>query len=416
MSDFALSRGQNTALTGPRPLTVQVRGRIRLDVLAFVLGDDEKVSGDADFVFYNQPAHPSGAVTLDDRGVVVVDPARLPGGASRVHIGVVAEHQTLGDARIEVVLAQDGRTVTAPGEGLTVETSAVLIEIYRRGDDWKIRNTSAGWEGGFADLVRSHGVQVDDEPVPGQSGAAGPRTAPGEEKLSLTKRATLDLRKKQVHKVLLEKKVQPGVRARVVMAIDKTFSMSVLYRDGVVGELVERMIPVATQLDDDGALEAYVYAVRCAKLPDITVDRAEEWVREYVHLRGAHGGVDYDRLGGRNEELPILEQVIADCRESADPVLVLFFTDGGFARGRKAIQKLISEAAALPIFWQFIGIGKADFGALTALDELSGRIVDNAGFFAVDDVSRISDEQLYRLLLSEFPDWLAAARAARVLR
>ena len=42
----------------------------------------------------------------------------------------------------------------------------MLIEIYRRGgslEDPQYRR--AGWEGGFADLVRSHGVQVDDEPV-----------------------------------------------------------------------------------------------------------------------------------------------------------------------------------------------------------------------------------------------------------
>lgn len=416
MSDLTLSRGQNTALSGPRPLRVEVKAGAPLDVLAFVLGDDQKVGCDADFVFFNQPAHPSGAVILDGSGAVVVDPARLPAGASRVHIGVVAENLTLGDARVEVVLSQDDRTVVAPGEGLSVETSAVLIEIYRRGGEWKIRNTGAGWEGGFADLVRSHGVQVDDEPTLVPVVHDGPRSAPGEEKLSLTKRAKLDLRKKQVHQVLLEKKVTSGVRARVVMVIDKTFSMSALYRDGVVGELVERMTAVATQLDDDGALEAYMYAVPCAKLPDVTVDRAEEWVRDYVHLRGVRGGIDYDLLGGRNEELPILSQVIADCRDSKDPVLVLFFTDGGFARGRRAIQKLITEAAVLPIFWQFIGIGKADFGALTALDELSGRVVDNAGFFAVDDVSRISDDQLYRLLLSEFPDWLTAARHARVLR
>ena len=165
MSDLTLSRGQNTALSGPRPLRVEVKAGAPLDVLAFVLGDDQKVGCDADFVFFNQPAHPSGAVILDGSGAVVVDPARLPAGASRVHIGVVAENLTLGDARVEVVLSQDDRTVVAPGEGLSVETSAVLIEIYRRGGEWKIRNTGAGWEGGFADLVRSHGVQVDDEPT-----------------------------------------------------------------------------------------------------------------------------------------------------------------------------------------------------------------------------------------------------------
>ena len=134
-------------------------------------------------------------------------------------------------------------------------------------------------------------------------------------RLSSTKRAKLDLRKSRYTRCCW-KKVTSGVRARVVMVIDKTFSMSALYRDSVVGELVERMTAVATQLDDDGALEAYMYAVQCAKLPDVTVDRAEEWVRDYVHLRGVRGGIDYDLLGGRNEELPILSQVIADCRDS----------------------------------------------------------------------------------------------------
>ena len=38
MSDLTLSRGQNTALSGPRPLRVEVKAGAPLDVLAFVLG------------------------------------------------------------------------------------------------------------------------------------------------------------------------------------------------------------------------------------------------------------------------------------------------------------------------------------------------------------------------------------------
>lgn len=47
---------------------------------------------------------------------------------------------------------------------------------------------------------------------------------------------------------------------------------------------------------------------------------------------------------------------------------------------------------------------------------MDGRVVDNAGFFDVDDIDRIADEDLYRRLLGEFPDWLRAARAAGLLR
>ena len=52
---------------------------------------------------------------------------------------------------------------------------------------------------------------------------------------------------------------------------------------------------------------------------------------------------------------------------------------------------------------------------LTQLDELCGRTVDNVGFFPVTDIDRIDDAELYRRLLSEFPDWLRAARVAGIL-
>ncbi|RYE42329.1 MAG: hypothetical protein EOP24_33215 [Hyphomicrobiales bacterium] len=46
---------------------------------------------------------------------------------------------------------------------------------------------------------------------------------------------------------------------------------------------------------------------------------------------------------------------------------------------------------------------------------MKGRVVDNAGFFSVDDISKISDAELYRRLLSEFPEWLRAARRAGIV-
>jgi hypothetical protein len=92
------------------------------------------------------------------------------------------------------------------------------------------------------------------------------------------------------------------------------------------------------------------------------------------------------------------------------PLLVIFMTDGGFAPS-KDIARIITNAAHKPIFWQFVGIGNSNFGMLRNLDTLPNRVVDNAGFFAVNDLAKISDEELYDRLLSEFPAWLKAARA-----
>ncbi|MET7770263.1 VWA domain-containing protein [Nocardia sp. NPDC005366] len=42
------------------------------------------------------------------------------------------------------------------------------------------------------------------------------------------------------------------------------------------------------------------------------------------------------------------------------------------------------------------------YGLLRTLGTMDGRVVDNAGFFAVDDIDRIGDDDLYQRLLGEF--------------
>jgi hypothetical protein len=46
---------------------------------------------------------------------------------------------------------------------------------------------------------------------------------------------------------------------------------------------------------------------------------------------------------------------------------------------------------------------------------MSRRLVDNANFFHLDRIEEVTDEQLYDQLLNEFPQWLKAAKAKRIL-
>ena len=86
-----LPPGGNAPLTAPR-VTVEVTAPKALDVSALLLADDGKVRSDADFVFYNQPAHTSGAVRHEgkrnDGGQVTdtlsVDLARVEGSVENV--------------------------------------------------------------------------------------------------------------------------------------------------------------------------------------------------------------------------------------------------------------------------------------------------------------------------------------------
>lgn len=432
----ALAQGQNAPLPGGA-VTLAVRFGAPADISALLVTEAGTVRSDADFVFFNQPQGPGVALTPAPGGgpdVVRVDPAGVPAEIATVRAVITLDDtgSTFGDhpAPVATVTDEHGNALYEYLiGGLGPESVVIALEVYRRAGVWKVRAVGQGYAGGFAALVADHGVVVDDEPAtepPPATPAPVPvaiplppdelvvRTAPGEERLSFEKRRVLDLRKREVAEILLTEGAARE-RARVLLVIDKTGSMHSLYRRGVVHRVVERMIAVATQLDDDGVLEPYLYARRFAKLPDIRVEHAEAWCTEFLHLSGVHGGIDYGPLGAGNDELPIMTEILSGLTHGDGPTLVLFFTDGGFSR-KAEIAGLIRRASALPAFWQFVGLGKAKFGLLRTLDELDGRTVDNAGFFAVDDIDTLDDAQLYRLLLSEFPGWLRAARAAGITR
>lgn len=417
-----LARGENSTI-GTGPVTVSVAGAKQgtVDLMVFQLGPDGRVRNDADFVFFNQPASPEGAVRLVAADRLSIDLLGIPATIDRLAVAVALDDSVAGSlasvAGLGVEVVHPGGVASARAVGLTTERAAVLLEVYRRNDTWKVRNVSAGWDAGLPALVREHGVEVDEEPAlqaPVVPASDGVRTVAGEEKLSLEKRQKLDLRKREVAKVLLEKGAS-GVRARVVLVIDKTGSMAAQYSSGRIHEVVERMVPIAVQVDDDGKLEPYLYARSFARLPDIAVHEVEAWSATYLHLGGVRGGIDYGRIGGYNDELPIMNEIIDSLVPGATmPTLVLFFTDGGFSK-KKQIAELMNKASSLPAFWQFVGIGKANYGVLEKLDTMGGRRVDNAGFFSVDDIGKVSDAELYRRLLSEFPDWLRAAKALGIV-
>ncbi len=454
-----LTRGGNAPLSG-QPVELAVAGARQgaVDLMVFQLANTRKVRSDADFVFFNQPTSPEGAVRLTGPDRVLVNLPAVPPDIETLAVAVALDDSVLGSLAtipgLAVTATGGGEQHSAPASGLTSERAAVLVELYRREGAWKIRNVSAGWTEGLAGLAREHGVSVDEPaaaPAPsappaaqppvaplGQPQVAGPlapahgvappapatggaqivdaavRSVPGEASLDLVKRQKLDLRKKEVAKVLLSKGAQ-NERARVVLVIDKTGSMSREYSSGNVRRVVEKMVPVAIQLDDNGSLEAYLYAVTFAQLPDVRVEYLDRWLDDFIHLSGHHQGIDYNAIGGYNDEIPIMDEIIATLKHQQQPTLVLFFTDGGFHK-KKEITNLMKKAASLPAFWQFVGIGRNNFGILEKLDEMSGRVVDNCGFFAVSDIDRIDDSELYRRLLHEFPDWVRAARAQGIVR
>ncbi|WP_306363671.1 TerD family protein [Nocardia sp. CC227C] len=138
-----------------------------------------KVRSDADFVFYNQPAHPSGAVRHEGKqhGTTVLDvlSARLAQVEPQIETIVIAASTTGGTFRqfrglyVRVLDAANGAELARfDSADATTETAFVLGELYRRQGAWKFRAVGQGYDSGLAGLATDFGISVDDEPAPAQ--------------------------------------------------------------------------------------------------------------------------------------------------------------------------------------------------------------------------------------------------------
>ncbi|WP_028811197.1 TerD family protein [Streptomyces flavidovirens] len=164
-----------------------------VDASALLLDVDRRVRSDEDFVFYNQPRHPSGLVRslgkkrLPD-GVtdsVQTDLAALEPAVDRILIVASTDDvpfERVRDLRIEVYDA----TAAGSGEALAyfevrpetgAETALICGELYRRGEGWKFRALGEGYSNGLIGLATDHGISVDE--TQGTDGTDGTTGADG---------------------------------------------------------------------------------------------------------------------------------------------------------------------------------------------------------------------------------------------
>ncbi|MFC5008152.1 TerD family protein [Dactylosporangium cerinum] len=186
MTTIALARGANTAIDEPA-----VRASIAwgagssVDPCALLLAADDKVSSDADFVFFNQPRDAAGTVELTGDGPrgasLEVQLHRIPAQVSKVVVAGSMDGGTFDAVPgLEVTVAtRNGRILARfPIAGVERVTAMVFGEFYRRDGQWKFRAIGQGWDSGLAGLATHYGVTVDEEerepgwyPVPTDPGS-----------------------------------------------------------------------------------------------------------------------------------------------------------------------------------------------------------------------------------------------------
>ncbi|MFD8451520.1 MULTISPECIES: TerD family protein [Streptomyces] len=146
-----------------------------------------KVRSDADFVFYNQAAHSSGAVRHEGKrhaggrvtDGLLVDLARVEPAIETVILAASSDGGAFGqvpDLYIEVRDAARNTVVARfDNPGATVETAFVLGEFYRRQGTWKFRAVGQGYDSGLEGLATDYGISVDE---PQHTPPAAPPTPP----------------------------------------------------------------------------------------------------------------------------------------------------------------------------------------------------------------------------------------------
>lgn len=151
-----------------------------LDVGAFFLDQNGKVTGEQDFIFYNQPAHPSGAVTYSgdnqtgdgdgDDETIKVDLMKVPDNINRIAFVVTiydAENRLqnfgmVSNSYIRAINNATGEEIFKYelDEDFSTETGIIVGELYRRNNEWKFNAVGAGKQGGLVSVARDFGLNL----------------------------------------------------------------------------------------------------------------------------------------------------------------------------------------------------------------------------------------------------------------
>ncbi|MET9686359.1 TerD family protein [Streptomyces coeruleorubidus] len=140
-----------------------------IDVVAFVVDEEEQVCFDEDFVFYGAPENPGGTVRLHSDGpteqTISVGLAALPPSARKVVVAAAIDGSpTFGDVGAIHISSGPGTSaaplVQATLDAATTERTLLLAELYRRGPMWRLRTVGQGYDQGLDALAQSYGVDV----------------------------------------------------------------------------------------------------------------------------------------------------------------------------------------------------------------------------------------------------------------
>lgn len=437
-----LLRGERLPLAPHAPdgslkVGLSVHG-LALDFACFALDARGKLVDDRYMTFFNQPASPCGGVFLgavgDDRDGFVFQLGRLPASVERVVItassdggGVMSQLQS-GTLRL---LGHEGECARFgfAGQDFAAEQAVMLGEIYRKDGQWRFMPVAQGFNGGLPALVRHFGADV-------AAPSAADRTMPPPAAPVTTPSVSLEKRIEKAAPQLVNLVKSAGVslakaglethRAKVCLVLDISASMGGLYRRGLVQRFAERILALGCRFDDDGEIDVFLFGSKVHQPAPMGLGNWSGYVAQQIARHPLEGGTRYGAAMEAVREYYFPDAGGGEPRglcKSALPVYAMFVTDGS-THDQALTERQLRWSSREPIFWQFMGIGKSrkgkggflsglldsDFSFLEKLDQLDGRLIDNANFFSVASPDEHADAQLFDMLMAEYPAWVKLAR------
>lgn len=147
------------------------------DLTLLLLGPDQKVRHDEDFIFYNQPVTAGGAARLlakthHSHSAIERASLRLTALPHDVHRVVIAINMDVDRDLTCAALQHATLRIACPSTAWTIPTppdpqirAMILAEIYRHTNNgqpaWKLRAVGQGWADGLSALARDYGVNID---------------------------------------------------------------------------------------------------------------------------------------------------------------------------------------------------------------------------------------------------------------
>lgn len=389
-------------------ILVEINGISDYDFSFFGLDANNQLKKEEYMIFYNQLESPNKEMILElqkNKACITVNLNSLPPDIQKLTstISIDGEGTMNQIQSCKFCLIQNNQELASlclNGEQFNKEKAIIGLELYLKDNQWRINAVGKGFDGGLKALLESFGgTAIEEEPhIKNSKVSLEKKLEKAPSLVSLAKPIKLALEKFKIQDIV----------AKVAIVIDISGSMTKRYQNGTVQEIIEKTLPLAIQFDDDGQMDCWYFGTTCKKMNDINLDNYKTAVpQDWRNL------MSY--LGGSNNEPVVMREVLEIFKDSVIPVYVLFISDGG-VHNKGQIKSIMKDASLYPIFWQFMGIGGSNYGILEQLDTMSGRVVDNAGFFAIDDFKQLSNEEIYNRLLSEFPIWLKKAKELRIIR